>query len=95
VLQDDDEADTVGCCSLKVEHVTLIAPSSLQVPSQFLAFAQSTETIIHLGPVHCPIPCFQLSHLYLCLSAVNSSTVLSWILRGWVIMLWCIEDCCV
>jgi DNA topoisomerase-1 len=28
--KDDDEADTVGCCSLKVEHVTLIAPSSLQ-----------------------------------------------------------------
>ncbi|CAI7918333.1 unnamed protein product [Closterium sp. NIES-53] len=29
--QDDDEADTVGCCSLKVEHVTLVPPSSLQV----------------------------------------------------------------
>ncbi|MCO5599188.1 hypothetical protein L7F22_053288 [Adiantum nelumboides] len=28
--QDDDEADTVGCCSLKVEHVTLVPPRSLQ-----------------------------------------------------------------
>ncbi|CAK9217975.1 unnamed protein product [Sphagnum troendelagicum] len=28
--KDEDEADTVGCCSLKVEHVTLIAPNSLQ-----------------------------------------------------------------
>ncbi|KAH7288776.1 hypothetical protein KP509_31G042500 [Ceratopteris richardii] len=28
--KDDDEADTVGCCSLKVEHVTLIPPKSLQ-----------------------------------------------------------------
>ncbi|KAG0590927.1 hypothetical protein KC19_1G136400 [Ceratodon purpureus] len=28
--KDEDEADTVGCCSLKVEHVTLIAPRSLQ-----------------------------------------------------------------
>ncbi|MCO5563945.1 hypothetical protein L7F22_017597 [Adiantum nelumboides] len=28
--KDDDEADTVGCCSLKVEHVTLIPPTSLQ-----------------------------------------------------------------
>ncbi|CAI5526735.1 unnamed protein product [Closterium sp. Naga37s-1] len=28
--KDDDEADTVGCCSLKVEHVTLVPPSSLQ-----------------------------------------------------------------
>ena len=31
LLQDDDEADTVGCCSLKVEHVALVAPSSIQV----------------------------------------------------------------
>lgn len=28
--KDEDEADTVGCCSLKVEHVTLVPPSSLQ-----------------------------------------------------------------
>ncbi|KAH7307243.1 hypothetical protein KP509_22G051300 [Ceratopteris richardii] len=28
--KDDDEADTVGCCSLKVEHVSLIPPSSLE-----------------------------------------------------------------
>ncbi|XP_024392719.1 DNA topoisomerase 1 beta isoform X1 [Physcomitrium patens] len=28
--KDEDEADTVGCCSLKVEHVSLIAPKSLQ-----------------------------------------------------------------
>ncbi|KAG0579975.1 hypothetical protein KC19_4G139400 [Ceratodon purpureus] len=28
--KDEDEADTVGCCSLKVEHVTLVAPRSLQ-----------------------------------------------------------------
>lgn len=30
-LQDDDEADTVGCCTLKVENVKAIAPSSLEV----------------------------------------------------------------
>jgi DNA topoisomerase-1 len=28
--KDEDEADTVGCCSLKVEHVSLVAPKSLQ-----------------------------------------------------------------
>lgn len=28
--KDEDEADTVGCCSLKVEHVTLVPPSSLR-----------------------------------------------------------------
>ncbi|KAL2623239.1 hypothetical protein R1flu_003444 [Riccia fluitans] len=28
--KDEDEADTVGCCSLKVEHVTTVAPRSLQ-----------------------------------------------------------------
>ncbi|KAI5055029.1 hypothetical protein GOP47_0030174 [Adiantum capillus-veneris] len=28
--KDDDEADTVGCCSLKVEHVTLVPPRSLE-----------------------------------------------------------------
>ncbi|KAJ7522510.1 hypothetical protein O6H91_18G015200 [Diphasiastrum complanatum] len=28
--KDDDEADTVGCCSLKVEHVALIPPKSLE-----------------------------------------------------------------
>ncbi|XP_077222207.1 DNA topoisomerase 1 beta-like [Tasmannia lanceolata] len=29
-LQDDDEADTVGCCTLKVENVTLLPPNKLQ-----------------------------------------------------------------
>ncbi|KAG6554934.1 hypothetical protein Mapa_003518 [Marchantia paleacea] len=28
--KDEDEADTVGCCSLKVEHVTTVPPKSLQ-----------------------------------------------------------------
>ncbi|KAL3690883.1 hypothetical protein R1sor_004534 [Riccia sorocarpa] len=28
--KDEDEADTVGCCSLKVEHVTTVPPRSLQ-----------------------------------------------------------------
>ncbi|KAJ4954363.1 hypothetical protein NE237_011146 [Protea cynaroides] len=28
--KDDDEADTVGCCTLKVENVTLIPPNKLQ-----------------------------------------------------------------
>eukprot|EP01018_Ginkgo_biloba_P029459 Gb_13084 [translate_table: standard] len=28
--KDDDEADTVGCCTLKVENVTLLPPKSLQ-----------------------------------------------------------------
>ncbi|XP_024528843.1 DNA topoisomerase 1 alpha [Selaginella moellendorffii] len=28
--KDDDEADTVGCCSLKVEHVSLSPPNSLE-----------------------------------------------------------------
>jgi DNA topoisomerase I len=26
----EDEADTVGCCSLRVEHISLVAPSSIQ-----------------------------------------------------------------
>lgn len=30
-LQDDDEADTVGCCTLKVENVIPEPPNSLQV----------------------------------------------------------------
>ncbi|KMZ57043.1 DNA topoisomerase 1 [Zostera marina] len=28
--KDDDEADTVGCCTLKVENVTLVQPNKLQ-----------------------------------------------------------------
>eukprot|EP00268_Persea_americana_P010540 TRINITY_DN142_c0_g1_i2.p1 TRINITY_DN142_c0_g1~~TRINITY_DN142_c0_g1_i2.p1 ORF type:complete len:980 (+),score=266.07 TRINITY_DN142_c0_g1_i2:396-3335(+) len=28
--KDDDEADTVGCCTLKVENVTLVSPNKLQ-----------------------------------------------------------------
>ncbi|KAG0501901.1 hypothetical protein HPP92_001973 [Vanilla planifolia] len=28
--KDDDEADTVGCCTLKVENVTLVPPNNLQ-----------------------------------------------------------------
>lgn len=28
--KDEDEADTMGCCSLKVEHITLVALKSLQ-----------------------------------------------------------------
>ncbi|PKA53641.1 DNA topoisomerase 1 [Apostasia shenzhenica] len=28
--KDDDEADTVGCCTLKVENVTLVPPNKLQ-----------------------------------------------------------------
>jgi len=30
-LQDDDEADTVGCCTLKVENVTREPPNKLKV----------------------------------------------------------------
>ena len=30
-VQDDDEADTVGCCTLKVENVTAEAPNKLKV----------------------------------------------------------------
>jgi DNA topoisomerase-1 len=30
-FQDDDEADTVGCCTLKVENVTCLPPNRLQV----------------------------------------------------------------
>jgi hypothetical protein len=29
--QDDDEADTVGCCTLKVDNVTCVPPNKLQV----------------------------------------------------------------
>lgn len=29
--QDDDEADTVGCCTLKVDHVECIHPNQLKV----------------------------------------------------------------
>ena len=31
LVQDDDEADTVGCCTLKVENVALIPPNKLEV----------------------------------------------------------------
>lgn len=31
VLQDDDEADTVGCCTLKVENVEPSPPNILKV----------------------------------------------------------------
>lgn len=30
-LQDDDEADTVGCCTLKVGNVECIPPNKLKV----------------------------------------------------------------
>lgn len=30
-MQDDDEADTVGCCTLKVENVKAVAPNTLEV----------------------------------------------------------------
>jgi hypothetical protein len=30
-VQDDDEADTVGCCTLKVDNVTCVPPNKLQV----------------------------------------------------------------
>ena len=30
-FQDEDEADTVGCCTLKVENVTCLPPNKLQV----------------------------------------------------------------
>jgi DNA topoisomerase-1 len=30
-LQDDDEADTVGCCTLKVANVECIPPNKLKV----------------------------------------------------------------
>mgnify|MGYP000090668488 CR=1 FL=1 len=33
-MQDDDEADTVGCCSLKVEHVALCPPTSVEVRTE-------------------------------------------------------------
>ncbi|KAK1291341.1 DNA topoisomerase 1 [Acorus calamus] len=28
--KDDDEADTVGCCTLKVENVSLLPPNKIQ-----------------------------------------------------------------
>lgn len=31
VFQDDDEADTVGCCTLKVENVEPVPPNLLKV----------------------------------------------------------------
>lgn len=31
LFQDDDEADTVGCCTLKVDNVTCVLPNKLQV----------------------------------------------------------------
>lgn len=31
LLQDDDEADTVGCCTLKVENVKAVPPNTLEV----------------------------------------------------------------
>lgn len=37
-MQDDDEADTVGCCTLKVENVVLVPPNKLQVDGFFKIF---------------------------------------------------------
>lgn len=31
MVQDDDEADTVGCCTLKVENVEPVPPNILKV----------------------------------------------------------------
>jgi hypothetical protein len=65
VLQDDDEADTVGCCSLKVEHVTLIAPSSLQVPSSFWHLLNLLKLSFILALFIVPSPAFSC-HIYIC-----------------------------
>lgn len=37
-VQDDDEADTVGCCTLKVENVTREAPNKLKVLEFLIVF---------------------------------------------------------
>lgn len=34
-LQDDDEADTVGCCTLKVGNVECIPPNKLKVRLEY------------------------------------------------------------
>jgi hypothetical protein len=84
--QDEDEADTVGCCSLKVEHVTLIAPNSLQVPFAFLAHTLSTENLHSSCPssISHPISSMSMSGPIICF---KSHTALSWILISWMIWL--------
>lgn len=42
-LQDDDEADTVGCCTLKVENVEPVPPNILKVVLFYLTKAKLEE----------------------------------------------------
>ena len=58
-FQDDDEADTVGCCTLKIDNVTCLPPNKIQVVIfniqhvysiwlyDFLILMQSEYTILH------------------------------------------------
>lgn len=40
-VQDDDEGDTVGCCTLKIENVKAIGPNKLEV--RFFKFVEIYE----------------------------------------------------
>lgn len=50
--KDDDEADTVGCCSLKVEHVTLVPPKSLQFDFLGKDSIRYFNTVVVVEPVY-------------------------------------------
>lgn len=44
----DDEADTFGCCSLQVQHVTLIPPNSIELRflgKDSIQFEQTVEVL--------------------------------------------------
>ncbi|KAM0884473.1 hypothetical protein ACQ4PT_030965 [Festuca glaucescens] len=51
--KDDDEADTVGCCTLKVENVTCLPPNRLQF--DFLG----KDSIRYLNTVEVELPVYQ------------------------------------
>eukprot|EP00250_Pteridium_aquilinum_P001873 c12080_g1_i1 orf=193-3171(-) len=59
--KDDDEADTVGCCSLKVEHVTLVPPKSLQFDFLGKDSIRYFNTVIVVEPVYKAIGHFKES----------------------------------
>jgi DNA topoisomerase-1 len=44
--KDDDEADTVGCCTLKVDNVTCVPPNKLQV-LVFILHSQWVLTMVN------------------------------------------------
>lgn len=50
--KDDDEADTVGCCSLRVEHIEVLTGNRIKL--DFLGKdSMRYENIVELDPLVC------------------------------------------